>query len=245
MVHLVQKVTAYHFTAAIFNQFLYKEIEWGDTCNFFFVQPDQDYVVALAFDLIGESLTESIGFVPCVDLVTFNGLHLYDSIFSRLCGIGTLHLLIKKTPFYLKAEQDLVTKLLSNQTNSIIDILYVAGPRELRNLRSFLLYNYAISWKIFTILDIAKLFGLGVRNLQLTSSKNLWPPMTVLRNTRLNAAQCHLQWRLDRVVLNETAFHSLYSRLGRLSGDYKLRFGLSPNQTLKFFYFGETHVNLL
>jgi transcriptional regulator GlxA family with amidase domain len=81
-----------------------------------------------------------------------------------------------------------------------------------------------------SLLDLARAAGLGVRSLHSLCRERLQaPPMTVLRQARLDAARRRLLQGGQSVT--EVAYAHGFEHLGRFSAYYRERFGELPSDT--------------
>ncbi|MFC5459294.1 AraC family transcriptional regulator [Massilia niabensis] len=82
-----------------------------------------------------------------------------------------------------------------------------------------------------SLVDLALAAGVSVRTLNMLCHRHHGvPPMDLLRNMRLDAAQAVLQARPDASV-TETALEFGFGHLGRFSAYYRERFGVLPKHT--------------
>ena len=83
-----------------------------------------------------------------------------------------------------------------------------------------------------SLLDLARAAGLGVRSLHTLCRERLQaPPMTVLRQARLDAARRRLLQGGQSVT--EVAYAHGFEHLGRFSAYYRERFGELPSDTVR------------
>jgi AraC-like DNA-binding protein len=86
----------------------------------------------------------------------------------------------------------------------------------------------------FTTVDLATIAGVGRRALQEGFRRHVGvSPMTFLRRLRLECARDHLRRHSPGVTVAEIARRCGFSNPGRFAAAYRVRFGVSPSQTLR------------
>jgi transcriptional regulator GlxA family with amidase domain len=86
----------------------------------------------------------------------------------------------------------------------------------------------------FTTFDLATIAGVGRRALQEGFRQYVGvSPMAYLRQLRLECAREHLRRRSPGVTVAEVARRCGFTNLGRFAAAYRVRYGVSPSQTLR------------
>ena len=166
----------------------------------------------------------------------FAGAHLRDMVIQAalLAGTGALFGGTTTAWDYL-AEQALIAAFLTHQASTIAAMLaradHAAMPAALRPERHFMPANLS---EPIARSDIARAAGVNVRSLQIAFQQVFGKsPIQVLRDTRLDAAHCQLSQHDMAASVTDAAFSSGFSHLGRLSRDFKARFGYLPSQAAR------------
>ena len=109
------------------------------------------------------------------------------------------------------------------------------GPRRPRTVKRALDAMHAEPWRQFTATDLAVIAGVGVRVLQEAFRQHVgMSPLTYLRRLRLDGVHAELS-RADpsQTTVSDVAYRWGFTHLGRFAGAYRLRYGVSPSQTLR------------
>ena len=94
---------------------------------------------------------------------------------------------------------------------------------------------HAEPWRQFTATDLAVIAGVGVRVLQEAFRQHVgMSPLAYLRRLRLDGVHAELS-RADpsQTTVSDVAYRWGFTHLGRFAGAYRLRYGVSPSQTLR------------
>jgi AraC-like DNA-binding protein len=109
------------------------------------------------------------------------------------------------------------------------------GPRRPRTVKRALDAMHAEPARQYTAADLAAIAGVGVRVLQESFRQHVgMSPLTYLRRIRLDGVHAELSrgdpWQAS---VSEVAFRWGFTHLGRFAGAYRIRFGVTPSQTLR------------
>jgi AraC-like DNA-binding protein len=114
----------------------------------------------------------------------------------------------------------------------------VAGQptaRRPRTVKRALDAMHAEPGRPFTAGELAAIAGVGIRVLQESFRQHVGvPPLTYLRRLRLEGVYAELsRANPGELSVSEVATRWGFSHLGRFAGAYRLRYGVSPSQTLR------------
>jgi transcriptional regulator GlxA family with amidase domain len=87
----------------------------------------------------------------------------------------------------------------------------------------------------FTVADLAGIAGVSVRSLQENFRRHVgMPPMTYLRQLRLARVHEHLR-EADPAAhtVTQIAYRYGFVHLGRFAAEYRIRYGVTPSETLR------------
>jgi AraC-like DNA-binding protein len=107
--------------------------------------------------------------------------------------------------------------------------------RRPRTVKRTLDAMHAEPGRLFTAAELAGIAGVGIRVLQESFRQHVGvPPLTYLRRLRLEGVHAELSRAgPGQVSVSEVATRWGFTHLGRFAGAYRVRYGVSPSQTLR------------
>jgi len=177
---------------------------------------------------------ERFEFAPAFDLETDTGrawTHLVDGLLRSVPAPGSS---VFDAQWRRHLEENAMLFLLTHQPNGLSSGLALqATPRPsadpLDRLQTYIAERLCAP---VSLPDLARAAGLGVRSLHTLCRERLQaPPMTVLRQARLDAARRRLLQGGQSVT--EVAYAHGFEHLGRFSAYYRERFGELPSDTVR------------
>lgn len=132
-------------------------------------------------------------------------------------------------------ERTVIAGLLATQQNSMSESLrrcpVATHPSALRKAVDLVA---DAPGRQYTITDLAKTSGVGVRQLQKLFHDNLdMSPAEYVRNVRLDGARRDLLSAETTQTVTDVAFRWGFNHLGRFAQHYERKFGETPSQTLR------------
>jgi AraC-like DNA-binding protein len=209
---------------------------WSENCVQVMIQVEKQAMMAVARAELGLPSNAPVQFMGANNLKTENG-RAFLGILNYLmqdCERGEVPL-GGESLLARQLERTLLVGLLQTQNHSLSDgICQTSGPipRVLRVAESFMRENLRVP---IMIEDIAQAVGTSERALQAAfRARYKRPPMTVLRDLRLEMALQELSNPTSETRVTDVATDLGFYHLGRFSEIYRKKFGCSPSETLRY-----------
>ncbi len=222
-------------TASILNATHETQMTWNHGCEKLLLQIDRSALHAIAENLLGRHLSQSIIFDPELKLLSYGLSRWKKSLIGSVKLAQNGFAFGKSTHKYQSLiEEELITNLLQSQRSSIshffADEARMISTAQMNRAKAFILENITDP---ITLSVIANHAGCCIRSLQLAFKKQFGcSPMQYLQRQRLNHAHYLLQSLPPDSLVSSIAFDVGFSHLGRFSMAYRKVFGHSPRQTL-------------
>jgi len=211
-------------------------IKWAADCVQLCVKLSRADLELQAEGLLGRPAAKPLNIPVSMDLTTESGkswlaaLSAFTREFKQSEGILQYPMIGRHV------EQLLMTGFLLQQP--MFRALALGGdekPEPPRTIRIALDLIESRPEEFSTITDLAREIGLSVRALQDGFKRHVGvPPLTYLREVRLNRARAELMAASPgSVTVAQTAMKWGFSHLGRFSLAYRRKFGMTPYQTLR------------
>ena len=169
---------------------------------------------------------ERFEFAPELDLETDTGRAWTQLVDGLLRSVPVPGASAFAMPWRRHLEENAMLFLLTHQPSGLSQGR-PAGDDPLARLQAYIAERLCAP---VSLLDLARAAGLGVRSLHSLCRERLQaPPMTVLRQARLDAARRRLLQGGQSVT--EVAYAHGFEHLGRFSAYYRERFGELPSDT--------------
>lgn len=222
-------------SGAVLNPDVETSMIWSDGCAQIMLQLDRAFVTSLArahFGLPGES---ALRFRGPTDLRQGTGRDLLELIFhiSREADMG--HVVIGDASLLSRElERTLILGLLETLPSNLSrhgETGRGPSPRIIRQAERFMEANLG---EPLSLADIAQAAGTSSRTLQVTfrTHRNM-SPMERLRDFRLQKLWADLSNPTPETTVTGAATRWGFSHLGRLTADYRRKYGCNPVETLR------------
>lgn len=211
---------------------------WGADASQISVKIDRGALEAELGRILGRPVDRRVGFDIGFDMTTAGGRRWWSTLqilFDTVARPG----LVPDAALVAQArylERALIAGLLAGQPHTMSQAIADAsrpgaGPVALRKVVDAVA---AAPGAQYTVMDLAELAGVGVRQLQKLFAEHYgMSPAQYLRNTRLDGVRAALLSDDESTTVSAVAYRWGFNHLGRFAAHYERRFGETPSQTLR------------
>jgi AraC-like DNA-binding protein len=196
------------------------------------LQIDADFLHHVASQAMDAAPPGQIRFAPRVDLTCNAGRALRNLVIASAQAFEAGQLGAATQGLQMMAiERELTLSLLTHQPSNLSHLLNKPlsslAPRTIRRALDFIHTHYADD---ICLEDIALATQAHPRTLQIGFQQAYGKsPMGYLRDVRLDMAKFFLARRTDRPKVSDEAYDCGFNHLGRVSRDFRARFGHAPS----------------
>ena len=193
-------------------------------------------LVAQLATLLGEQPTAPLDFAPTIDLGTGYGRSLARYVLMAVADLEHTGSVLWSPATMVTFEQFIMTALLLSHPHNYSDALRrPEKPLAPRDVKRAVDYIEAHLDQAISVADLVRVTGVAGRTLfmHFQTFKGV-SPMRYLRNARLRKVRQALVRAGPEANVTEVAMSLGFTHMGRFSVAYRIHFGESPSQTLKF-----------